>query len=170
MPVIAWDKFILCNCLLFIWNSDLTGHPISLFTKWKQPLWVPQHSTDTEDEREGLTRAREAERLRRGALGSSTQPPFRIPSAPAVSWCINRRQHINSAIRINMSTKGQNAARICWSKRSPGEGNGNPLQYSCLENPMGRGAWWATVCGAANKSDTTEHAHTRSTQNLVCRL
>jgi len=29
--------------------------------------------------------------------------------------------------------------------RSPGEGNGTPLQYSCLENPMGRGAWWATV-------------------------
>jgi len=29
--------------------------------------------------------------------------------------------------------------------RSPGEGNGNPLQHSCLENPMDRGAWWATV-------------------------
>ena len=29
--------------------------------------------------------------------------------------------------------------------RSPGEGNGNPLQYSCLENPMNGGAWWATV-------------------------
>ena len=29
--------------------------------------------------------------------------------------------------------------------RSPGEGNGNPLQYSCLENPMDGGAWWATV-------------------------
>ena len=31
--------------------------------------------------------------------------------------------------------------------RSPGEGNGNPLQYSCLENPMDRGAWWAAVHG-----------------------
>ena len=31
--------------------------------------------------------------------------------------------------------------------RPPGEGNGNPLQYSCLENPMDRGAWWATVHG-----------------------
>ena len=29
--------------------------------------------------------------------------------------------------------------------RSPGEGNGNPLQYSCLENPIDRGAWWTTV-------------------------
>ena len=33
--------------------------------------------------------------------------------------------------------------------RSPGEGNGNPLQYSCLENPMDRGAWRATVHGVA---------------------
>ena len=32
---------------------------------------------------------------------------------------------------------------------SPGEENGNPLQYSCLENPMDRGAWWATVYGVA---------------------
>ena len=31
--------------------------------------------------------------------------------------------------------------------RSPGEGNGNPLQYSCLENPMDGGAWWAAVHG-----------------------
>ena len=33
--------------------------------------------------------------------------------------------------------------------RSPGKGNGNPLQYSCLENPMDRGAYWATVCRIA---------------------
>ena len=38
-------------------------------------------------------------------------------------------------------------------RRSSGEGNGNPLQYSCLENPMDRGAWWATVHGVA-KSQT----------------
>ena len=33
--------------------------------------------------------------------------------------------------------------------RSPGEGNDRPFQYSCLENPIGRGAWWATVHGVA---------------------
>ena len=37
--------------------------------------------------------------------------------------------------------------------RSPGGGNGNPLQYSCLENPMDRGTWWVTVHGLA-KSQT----------------
>ena len=38
---------------------------------------------------------------------------------------------------------------ISVSGRSSGEGNGNPLQYSCLENPMDRGAWWATAHGVA---------------------
>ena len=36
---------------------------------------------------------------------------------------------------------------ISESRRSPGEGNDNPLQYSYLENPMDKGAWWATVHG-----------------------
>ena len=39
-----------------------------------------------------------------------------------------------------------------------GEGNGNPLQYSCLEDPMDGGAWWATVHEVA-ESDTTEQLH-----------
>ena len=38
---------------------------------------------------------------------------------------------------------------IPGSERFPGEGNGNPLQYSCLENTMDRGAWWTTVHGVA---------------------
>ena len=42
---------------------------------------------------------------------------------------------------------------IPGSGRSPGEGYGNPLQYSCLENPMDGGAWWATVHGVT-KSQT----------------
>ena len=37
-----------------------------------------------------------------------------------------------------------------------GEGNGNPLQYSCLENPMNREAWWATVHGVTKDLDMTE--------------
>ena len=48
---------------------------------------------------------------------------------------------------------------IPGSGRSPGEGNGNPLQYACLDNPMDRGAWRATVHWAA-KSDTSEQLNT----------
>ena len=45
-----------------------------------------------------------------------------------------------------------NAGDLCsipGSGRCPGEGHSNPLQYSCLENPIDRGAWWATVHGDA---------------------
>ena len=53
---------------------------------------------------------------------------------------------------------------IPGSGRSPGGGHGNPLQYSCLENPMDRGAWWATI-HKVTKNQTQlkgqyEHMHT----------
>ena len=49
----------------------------------------------------------------------------------------------------NLPAYAGDLGSIPGSGRSPGEGNGNPLQYSCLENPMDRGAWWATVHGVA---------------------
>jgi len=45
----------------------------------------------------------------------------------------------------NLAANAGDMGSIPGSGRSPGEGNGNPLQYSCLENTMDRGAWWATV-------------------------
>ena len=54
---------------------------------------------------------------------------------------------------------------IPGSGRPPGEGNGNPLQYFCLENPIDRGAWWATVHGIA-KSRTRLSNFTFSTSFL----
>ena len=47
----------------------------------------------------------------------------------------------------NLSANAGDAGLIPGSERSPGEGNGNLLQYSCLENPMDRGAWWDTIHG-----------------------
>ena len=49
----------------------------------------------------------------------------------------------------NQSAKAGDAGSIPGSGRSPGEGNGNPLQFSCLENSMDRGAWKAAVHGVA---------------------
>ena len=57
----------------------------------------------------------------------------------------------SSAVK-NLPANAGIAGSISGSGRSPGEGNGNPLQYSCLGNPMDRGAWWPTVHGVA---DTT---------------
>ena len=49
----------------------------------------------------------------------------------------------------------RDAGSIPGSGRSPGGGNGNPLQYSCLGNPIDRGAWQATLYKVAQESDTT---------------
>ena len=54
------------------------------------------------------------------------------------------------------------------SGRSPGGGHGNPLQYSCLENPMDRGTWWPTVHGVAKKSNTTQLLNNNKMHVCVC--
>ena len=57
---------------------------------------------------------------------------------------------------------------ILRSGRSSGEGNGNPLQYSSLRNPMNRGAWWATVRGVTgSQTRLSNWAHTRSGTSLL---
>ena len=55
-------------------------------------------------------------------------------------------------------------------ERSPEGGNGNPLRYSCLENPLDREAWWATVHGVTeSQTQPSTHAHTdQSLAVMVC--
>ena len=62
---------------------------------------------------------------------------------------VGKNQHVNAG----------DTGLIPGSGRYPGVGNGTPLQFSCLGNPMGRGAWWATVHGTT-ESDTTERLRT----------
>ena len=59
----------------------------------------------------------------------------------------------------NLPTNVGDLGSIPGLGRSPGEGNGNPLQYSCLGSPMDRGAWWAT-----------DHWVTRVRYNLAAKL
>ena len=75
-------------------------------------------------------------------------------------WCLAWLPRFSPPIRFPGGSGGKESAcnvgdlgSIPGSGRSPGEGNGNPLQYSCLGNPMGRGAWQARVRGI---TDTTE--------------
>ena len=56
---------------------------------------------------------------------------------------------------MNPPASAGDAGLIPGLGRSPGEGNGNPLQYSCLGNPMDRGAWRATVHGVAKELNMT---------------
>ena len=53
-----------------------------------------------------------------------------------------------------LPVSAEDEGSIPGSKISPGEGNGSPFQYSCLRNPMDRGAHWGTVCGVTKESDT----------------
>ena len=57
------------------------------------------------------------------------------------------------------------AGSIPGSGRSPGEGNGSPLQCSCLGNPTDRGAWWATVLGVTKELGTTDQLNNNS---VIC--
>ena len=63
---------------------------------------------------------------------------------------------LHSSVGKESACSAGDLGLIPGSGTSPGEGNGNPLQYSCLENPMDRGAWWTTV-----------HGVTRVGRNLV---
>ena len=67
---------------------------------------------------------------------------------------INRLQGLpGGSVVKTPPANAEDVGLIPGSGRSPGEGHGNPLQYSCLENPTDRGAWWATVHRVA-KSQT----------------
>ena len=61
----------------------------------------------------------------------------------------------------NLPVNAGDDGLILGSGRSPGGGHDNPLQYSCLESPMDRGAWWAAYSpGVRKESDTTERLST----------
>ena len=60
----------------------------------------------------------------------------------------------NSVVK-NPPAKAGDAGSIPESGRSPGGGNGNPHQYSCLENPIDRGVWWAVVHRVSKESEMT---------------
>ena len=66
----------------------------------------------------------------------------------------------------NPSAKWETQVLSLGQEDSPGGGNGNPLQYSCLENPMERGAWWPTVHGVTKSEQLTFHC--ASYMYLLC--
>ena len=63
---------------------------------------------------------------------------------------------VNAQAQVDSSSAEMvDVPHLVSSMFSPGKGNGNPVQYSCLGNPMDRGAWWATVHGVPKESDMT---------------
>ena len=88
----------------------------------------------------------------------SLKPWFQLMIHPAqhFAWC---GSSVGKASACNVGDLGS----IPGSVRSPGKGNGNPLQYSCLENPMDTGAWQLTVYGVARVGHNWETKHTAHT-------
>ena len=80
---------------------------------------------------------------------------------PTFGFALMNPHFPGSSVGKNSPANTGDTGSIPGSGRSPAGGNGNPLQYSCLENPMDRGAWWATVHGII-KLDTTELARIRT--------
>ena len=68
---------------------------------------------------------------------------------------------LDGSVVKNLPANAGDVGSVSASKRSPGGGNGNSLQYFCLDNPMDKEAWWATVREVAKRyqKDQTECAH-----------
>ena len=70
-------------------------------------------------------------------------------------WLLEYLGFPGGAVVKNMPANSGDTGSIPWSGRSPGVGNDNTLQYSCLGNPMDRGAWWAIAHRVIKASDMT---------------
>ena len=95
--------------------------------------------------------------------------PFLIKELGGGGACAHLRPSEMRVLEITKGSDGKDSpcssgdpGSISRSGRCPGEGNGNPLQYSGLENPTDRGAWWATVHRVAKNQTRLSNIHTRA--------
>ena len=106
------------------------------------------------------------------AVENSDRPSVPLTQADLCAFRCTQGFPGGSEVKASACNVGD-LGSIPGSGRSPGEGNDNPLQYSCLENPMDGGAWWATVHGVA-KSRTRlgdfTHSLTQMYTNTLCDL
>ena len=83
-----------------------------------------------------------------------------------VWYCVYRISLVAQTVKNLPAVQEAQVWCLPGSGRSPGEGNGSPLQYSCLENPMDRGAWWAAVHRVAQSRAQLSDWHC----TVVCNL
>ena len=102
------------------------------------------------------------------SLSSPSSPAFNLSRHQVLFQWVSLLNPGGSVVKNPTANAGdiRDAGSISGLGRCPGEGDGNPLQYSCLENSMDRGAWWATVHGVTkghihNSPPGTHHHHYR---------
>ena len=149
LPSSSRDLLPVCVCVFLQMSPFYKGHPYWIRTHPKNPSGI-----------EPMSPALGGGFFIMSSQGSPTETHFKCFLEPKLKgdfrlsipyvWGF----HSGWVIK-NVPANAGDAGSIPGLRRSPGEGNGNPLQYACLENPMNRGAWWATVQGVAKESDTT---------------
>ena len=80
--------------------------------------------------------------------------------------CILFKYKCRSTVKNPPPSAGDAGSTPGW-QRPPGEGNGNPLQYSCLKNPIDRGVWWATVHGSQRVGQNYSSKKTCTTMSIA---
>ena len=117
----TWMKWLSTH--IHRWSQPVVTHNC-----WNWAIWIPL------------------------SISSSIHPTLLYINGVTRRKCAWKQTKTNQELglpRWNSGEESANAEDARDAGRSPGEGNGNPLQYSCLENSMGRGAWPATVHGVA---------------------
>ena len=147
-----WRIIALQYCVGFHHNIAWISHSyVYILTFWAS---LPSPIPPTTEHQPGLP-----------VFYSSFPPVIWITHNSGLPWWLNYTWLWTSLI-VQMVKKSACNARdpgsIPGVGRSPGEGNGNLLQYSCLENSMDRGVWWATVHGIAKS-----HTWLTNTHNVV---
>ena len=133
---------------LFIWNSNLIKHRVFLFAKSGNPNY-------------NITQLQKIKPHDIYLLLLWIDPSIICCKLIILYITIKIQLHNTGSFPGGSDSKESacnvgDPVSIPRSGRSPGEGNGNPLQYSCLENPMDRGAWQAAVHGVSKSWDTIE--------------
>ena len=138
---------------------DPATSPGSLVWQIQDPCWdlekqssLRPHGTDAQEETHGQRRSR---KMTGGGTGEERE----------VRWTLCRKSGNSRATWLSGKESSCRAGDTAWIpgwERAPGEGNGNSLQYSCLENPMDRGAWWDMVYGVKKSQKwLSDLAHTQ---------
>ena len=133
--IVKWDYFLNFS----FWSFIIIISECKIFLCILQLYWIHWYIENAKDVTRKLAELKNAVLLR----GSIRYFGF-------LRWLSGKESACNA----------EDTESIPGFRRSPGEGNSNPLQYSCLGNPMNRGAWWTTVHRIA-ESDSTEWTHIR---------
>ena len=155
LPLCYW--LFPSKMFLISFNLNCTSRTNSNANHFLKPKWSPlMEGTSCSPAPLCHLQTFNWKRIKGVFISLNTQVFVQNPSLWELNSEADRVSHSFTSYKVAPSSNGQESAcnaggqgSIPGSGRSSGEGNSNPLQYWCLENPMEREAWWATVHGVA---------------------